>query len=197
LRYREHDLGDTESVRSILAITVAATTIAAPPAQLVTSNGRIGDLQVDVSRRAQIVAMIGQPGAERVGTWSGSGRYRALGYGCSPGPTSVTWPLLAGGPYCRTVFFLGARDGRLRNFYTSSSRYQAEKGVRIGMSTAGAQRLLHRRVFVGCESNVYIGSLTIAFDGGQRAADGHLVGGHVYAFVLHSRSHDLGLFDCL
>ena len=74
-----------------------------------------------------------------------------------------------------------------------------ESGVRIGMPTATAERLLHRRVFVGCEATVSIGKLplTIAFADGHRGPDGRLVGGHVYAFVLHSRSHDLGVFDCL
>jgi hypothetical protein len=66
------------------------------------------------------------------------------------------------------------------------------------MPTATAERLLHKRVDVGCEENIYLGnSLTIAFVGGQRAQDGHLIGGHVYAFALHGWTHDVGVFDCL
>jgi hypothetical protein len=69
------------------------------------------------------------------------------------------------------------------------------------MPTATAERLLHRRVVVGCEENIYLGrgdaSLTIAFAGGQRGRGGHLVGGHVYAFALDGRRHGVGVFDCL
>lgn len=183
-----------------VAIVVVTTVMAASPPVPVTRSGRIGDLQIDASTRAAIVASRGQPDAERIGSWAGSSRYRALGYGCSTRRrTGFDWPLLTGGPYCRTVFFLGARDRRLRDFSTTSPRYVAENGVRIGMSTAAAERLLHRRVFVGCEANLSIGNLplTIAFAGGRRGADGHLVGGYVAAFVLHSRSRDLGIFDCL
>jgi hypothetical protein len=180
-----------------LAVVVAALFAASAPVVL-TSEGKIGVMHIDVSTRAAIVAVRGQPNAERVGRWSGSLRYRALGYGCSMRRENDGWPLLAGGPYCRTVFFVAARDGRLRDFYTSSSRYLAEDGVRVGMATATAERLLHRRVVVGCEANLSIGSsLTVAFAGGRRGQDGHLEGGHVYAFVLHSRTHDLGIFDCL
>jgi hypothetical protein len=73
--------------------------------------------------------------------------------------------------------------------------------VRIGMPTATAERLLHRRVVVGCEENIYLGksaaSLAIAFTGGRRTGDGHLIGGHVYAFALDGRRHGVGVFDCL
>jgi hypothetical protein len=40
-------------------------------------------------------------------------------------------------------------------------------------------------------------SLTVAFSGGRRGRDGSLIGGHVYAFALHGRRHDVGVFDCL
>ena len=101
------------------------------------------------------------------------------------------------GPYCRTVFFLDARGGRLGTFFTTSRRYRERHGVRIGMPTATAERLLERRVFVGCESNIYLGHLTIAFVGGRRGRRGYLIGGHVGAFALHGRRHDVGVFDCL
>jgi hypothetical protein len=44
--------------------------------------------------------------------------------------------------------------------------------------------------------------LTIAFTGGSagklnRSTGLHLFGGHVYAFTLHSRRNDIGIFDCL
>jgi hypothetical protein len=178
-----------------------STLIGATSSQLVTASGRIGPLRIDVSRRAAIVAAIGRPDAERVGKSDSSRRYRALGYGCSAQAGGMAWPLLARGPYCRTVFFIDARSGRLGTFYTTSTRYREEHGVRIGMPTATAERLLHRRVFVGCEENIYLGrgdaSFAVAFAGGHRGRDGHLIGGHVYAFALEGHKHSVGVFDCL
>ena len=173
------------------------TLISGSGTQVVTASGRIGPLQVDVSRRAAIVAAAGRPDAERIGTFNGSRRYHALGYGCSRKRSDLTWPLLAHGPYCRTVFFLDPRGGRLGTFFTTSSRFREEHGVRIGMPTAMAERLLRRRVFVGCEENLYLRRLTIAFTGGHRGPRGHLIGGHVEAFALHGLRHDIGVFDCL
>lgn len=188
-------------MRTLMLVLLAQTVVAAAPTHVVTASGRIGPLRVDVSTRAAIVSVAGRPDAERVGSFNSSRRYHALGYGCSRTQTAVTWPLLAGGPYCRTVFFLDAKDGRLGTFYTTSARYREEHGVRIGMSTARAELLVRRRIPVGCEENIYLGrggaSLTIAFAGGRRGSDGYLIGGHVYAFALHSRRHDVGVFDCL
>jgi hypothetical protein len=166
--------------------------------QVVTASGRIGPLRMDLSTRNAIVSVSGRPAAERIGSFSGSRRYRALGYGCSTKNSETSWPLLSHGPYCRTVFFLDPRDGKLGTFFTTSPHYREQHGVTIGMPTATAERLLRKRVYVGCEENIYLGnSLTIAFAGGHRAQDGHLIGGHVYAFALHGRTHDVGVFDCL
>jgi hypothetical protein len=139
---------------ALALVLVAQTLFSVAPAHVVTAGGRIGPLEIDVSRRAAIVAAAGRPDAERVGSFNLSRRYRALGYGCSTRRSDRTWPLLARGPYCRTVFFLDARGGRLGTFFTTSTRYREEHGVRIGMPTATADRLLHRRVVVGCEENI-------------------------------------------
>jgi hypothetical protein len=55
----------------------------------------------------------------------------------------------------------------------------------------------------GCSDNFYLPSaedrtLTIAFSGGtlQRKTL-RVIGGHVFAFVLHSRRRDADVFDCL
>jgi hypothetical protein len=188
-------------VQALALAVLTSTLLATAPARVVTGDGRIGALRIDRSTRAAVVSAAGRPDAERVGVVDGSRRYRALGYGCSNKESDVTWPLHAHGPYCHTVFFLDLRAGTVRTFFTTSPRYREEHGVRIGMPTATAERLLHRRVVVGCEENAYLGrggvSLTVAFAGGHRARDGHLVGGRVYAFALTSRTHDLGVFDCL
>ncbi len=70
------------------------------------------------------------------------------------------------------------------------------------MRTSAAERILHERVYVGCEENVHLGALTVAFAGGAPRREAHssglhLIGGHVYAFVLHGRRNDVGVFDCL
>lgn len=191
--YRYPPLGDGVKALVVLLLTQL---IGGSPT-LITSTGRIGELQMDVSMRATIVAAAGRPDAERTGAWNGSRRYRALGFDCSTKRSDRTWPLLAGGPYCRTVFFLDARTGRLGTFFTTSNRYEEAHGVQIGMATATAEQLLRRRVVVGCEANIYSRSLTIAFAGGRRAQNGYLIGGHVEAFALHGRKDDVGVFDCL
>jgi hypothetical protein len=69
------------------------------------------------------------------------------------------------------------------------------------MPTAAAERLLHKGLVVGCETNLYLASatasLTIAFTGGVEHRNLSVTGGHVYAFVLHSQRNDAGVFDCL
>jgi hypothetical protein len=182
-------------------VLVAQTLAGAGSPAVVTATGRIGPLRMDVSGRAAIVARFGRPNAERLGTFNGSRRYLALGYSCAARQTDVTWPVAARGPFCRTVFFLDPRDGRLGTFFTTSTQFREEHGVRIGMSTAAAEHQLHRRVYVGCEENISLvkggHALTVAFAGGRRAQDGHLIGGHVYAFALHGRTHDVDVFDCM
>jgi hypothetical protein len=62
----------------------------------------------------------------------------------------------------------GLPDAERTGSFTTSSRYKAAGDVRTGMPTATAERLLQRRVRVGCEANVYKGNLTVAFAGGHR-----------------------------
>jgi hypothetical protein len=123
-------------------------------------------------------------------------------YDCSNKP-DYGWPI-ARATSCKTVFFVNRRTGRLGNFYTQSSRFSERHGVRIGMHTAKAERLLHRVVYVGCEENIHLGGqrgLTVAFTGGRaqklQNAALRLTGGHVYAFALHGGRSELGVFDCL
>ena len=97
------------------------------------------------------------------------------------------------------------RTGRLGNFFTESSRYSESHGVRIGMRTARAERLLHQLVYVGCEEDIHLGGmrgLTVAFTDGKarrmrRSQVLHLIGGHVFAFALHGGRSEVGVFDCL
>jgi hypothetical protein len=169
---------------------------------IVSASGRIGSLRIGLSDARAVIAAAGPPEADRRGSVFDSARYRALGYGCSPAPSDTAFPVLPRGPYCRSVFFVNARTGRLGDFYTTSPRYSESHGVRIAMPTAAAERILHRRVYVGCEENLRIGLLTVAFAGGvaQRASGSQglrLIGGHVFAFAVHGGRSDVGVFDCL
>lgn len=191
-------------VVALLAVAVAcgsARTAAGPT--IVTVTGRIGPLHLDRSKRADVVAFAGRPDAERRGrALGGYASYEALGYDCHARRSPTTAPLVGRGPYCRTVFYFNRTTGRLETFFTSSGRYSEAHGVRIGMPTAAAERRLHKRLTEGCEQNIYLSSatarLTIAFRGGtSRPPSLHVTGGHVYAFALHSRRSDVGVFDCL
>jgi hypothetical protein len=151
-----------------------------------------------------VIAFAGRPDTDRRGSQRnfGSVPYRALGYGCSRRASKAEWSLGPKGPFCRTVFWINLRTRRLGDFYTISRRYEESHGVRIGTATATAERILHQRVYVGCEENLRDGLLTVAFTGGvgrtTRGSPGlHLVGGHVYAFAAHGGRSDIGVFDCL
>ena len=166
----------------------------------ISVSGRVGPLRVDESRRAAVVAFAGRPQAERRGRTDRGGRYDALGYGCGPHAGGDTLPLVHGGPRCRTVFFIDARSGRLGLFYTIQPRYVESHGVRVGMPTATAERLLRQRVIVGCMAAIRLSSrhalLTVAFAGGTITRKPALRGGHVSLFALHGDRHDPGLFEC-
>jgi hypothetical protein len=167
---------------------------------------------MDRSTRADVIDFLGQPDVERRGVEYDSTPYLALGYGCSVKPDGEAFPVLetAGtgrtGPYCKTVFWMNRRTGKLGDFYTSSVKYSEGHGVRIGMKTAAAERLVNTRAGVGCGEGIYLGrpnhTLTIALGGGDERSVGvslplRLVGGHVYAFALHGQRSDIGVFDCL
>jgi hypothetical protein len=99
------------------------------------------------------------------------------------------------------VFFVDARSGQLGVVYTDDPRYRESHGVRIGMPTAEAERLLRRRLHGGCMTAIYLKSgratLTVAFSGGRVRRDGTVVGGRVVAFMLHGLRHDPGIAECL
>jgi hypothetical protein len=172
---------------------------------IVTAGGRIGVLQIDESTRADVIAFAGPPDAERRGrAGPAQPQYLALGYGCGTKTSPRDTPIAAGapGPSCGTVFYINSRTGTLETFFTTSRRYAERHGVRIGMSTSAAERLLKRRLYQGCETDVHLQSakafLTIAFTGGVVHLPHTAVrGGHVWAFVLHGVRGDAGVFDCM
>ena len=156
--------------------------------------GAIGPLQMNRSRRAQVIAYVGTPQVDRHG-----GNYEVLAYGCPAGTatrqfwTSYVVP-------CQTAFYLV--DRRLSLFFTQDRRFAEAAGVRIGTPTQRAERLLHQKAFSGCTDAIGLQGkhtrMTVSLDGGKLqivGANHYLVGGHVDAFYLHGR-RDPGVTDC-
>ena len=207
---RQTQLGFRFSVVVLLTAALAASACdtsrhMAAEAPIVGVSGRIGPLRVDVSERRAVVAFAGRPDAERRGRSPAapfrSAPYDALGYRCSGGADRDAFPLVSGGPVCRTVFFIDSRSGRLGTFYTSDPHYRESSGVRVGMPTAEAERLLHHRLHVACVAAIFLTSgratLTVLFTGGVLHHDTTVSGGHVNALVLHGLRHDPGVFECM
>ena len=166
---------------------------------------------MDRSNARDVIAFAGRPDAEGRGSEYDGTPYSAFGYECSGKQSDDAFPVLETksgrhGPNCRTVFWINLRTRKLGDFYTSAGRYSESHGVSIGMSTARAERLLHKRASVGCGEEILLGkrnrTLTIALTGGSIRNTGpsgalRLSGGHVYAFALHGWNSDIGIFDCL
>jgi hypothetical protein len=209
---------DTSNVKSTLVVLILLASGCgsghSAVRAIVSQTGQIGPLRMDRSTRGDVVSFVGRPDAERNGAegiGAGAQHFRALGYDCSEKPHDDAFGLRyppngRAGPFCETVFWISRRTGRLGDFYTTSARYSESHGVRIGMRTAEAEHRTHELAYVGCGESIFVGpggrDLTIALDGGTahklRGSTGiHLVGGHVYAFALHDRSSEVGVFDCL
>ena len=168
---------------------------------LVAATGWIGSLQLATSNAASVVALYGPPDAE--GWFIGGGAYppsRALGYECVPRERNDRWAVTNSGPWCRTVFWADPVTGAVGDFFTSSSRFVAEHGVRVGTPTATAERRLHEPTFAGCSAGFHRGDLTIWIDGGSwwqlPSHEFRVIGGRVSAFFLLNPTGELGIFDC-
>lgn len=167
---------------------------------VVTANGRIGPLHVDESDRADVTSFAGRPDSERHGRYADYPPFDALGYGCE-GKLATD---AAGVPRCETVFYLDSRSGKLALVYTEDDRFADVHDVHVGTPTAVAERLLHRRTFVGCYDGLRFdaktGFLVMWFQGGKdvaRRGSLHLVGGHVAFLVVHSQRRNPGVLDCI
>jgi hypothetical protein len=169
------------------------------PHHVVRVNGSIGPTHVDRSDRAAVIAFAGKPDATAAGRAPGYFPYRALGYDCAPRLNGGV-QLARHAPVCRTAFFFDSRSGTLETFYTSSPDYSDGHGVRIGMKQADAERLLRRRLVVGCTAALHFesptGSLSIEFGGGTEHGTS-IKGAHVTDFVVHGHRRDAGIFDCV
>lgn len=183
-----------------LCLLAAAPSAAASAAgTTLTATGHIGPLQIDRSDRSAIVAFAGSPDAEETTTYTGGPPFDALGYGCDATPPAGRG---IAGRECQTAFYVSSATDALVTFFTTAHGYRDTHGIHVGTRTGTAERLLHKRLIGGCETNFYIRTrsalFTIADLGGRsRPPNLRVRGGHIFAFVLHSPNHDLGLFDCL
>lgn len=182
-----------------VSVVWAPVTAVAEARTAITATGRIGPLQIDHSDRSAVVAFAGQPEAEETATYAGGPPFDALGYGCRDA-TPLTGREI-GGRQCHTAFYISSQTNAVVTFFTTARGYSVH-GVHIGTRTETAERLLGKPLIGGCETNFYIATrraaLTIADLGGHEHSPGlRVTGGHIYALVLHSLKHDLGLFDCL
>jgi hypothetical protein len=173
----------------------------------ITAGGRIGPLRLGHSGRAAIVAFAGEPQADETveGSVSG-GSWEGLGYDCGSSFTGgpLTAPPGNGETFCRTVYYLNPRNGRLGTFFTSLPSFVDGHGVSVGTPTAQASRREGAPAVAGCLQGIRLSTSTayfdIAIDGGhihRRGRNTLVRGGRVAALVLHSRSDDVGNFDCL
>jgi hypothetical protein len=172
----------------------------------VTSGGRIGPLRLDHSGKPEIVAFAGEPEVDETssGDLPNLG-WEALGYGC--GQTDTRAPLVATagpeGPYCRTVYYVNLETKHLGTFFTSRPNFRDAHGVSVGTRTAQAARREGAPALAGCLEGIGISTPTAMFhlviSGGHMHSHGNKLlvrGGRVGALVLHSRQHDVGVFDC-
>jgi hypothetical protein len=165
-------------------------------------DGHIGPLHVDRSDGAAVIRYAGKPDADRRSNPTGYSPYRALGYECTRKRRSDdTVQIVYRGPYCRTVFFLDGKTGKLEDFFTASAEYSESHGIRIGTPQADAERLLHQRLSIGCLAVLRLDSakahLSVEFRGGTEKGTS-IKGALVSDFALHGiHGHDYGIFDCL
>ena len=154
----------------------------------ISLDGHIGPLQLARSRPPAIISFAGTPDVRAPGR---------LGYDCVPQERGLRWRVRR--EYCRTVFFVNPRTGRLGDVFTSSPQYVLAP-LHAGSSTEAAEHRLNRRAYGGCSNTIYAAGakteLTVVIDGAARRPSGHLVGGHVAAFVLHSKTDGVDAFDC-
>lgn len=176
----------------------------------ITLGGRVGALQLDASTEVDVRAFAGLPDATAVGNFDAIPRgpnYLALGYSCQ---TSEAPDLgfVDGSAYCRTVFYVNVRTGRLVGFHSASPLY-AFRGASPRMRTADARRHIHRIAQGGCLTGFFLfgrhnhASLFGEVDGGHALPHGQgpnailrISGGHLAALELESNRHPVGLLFC-
>jgi hypothetical protein len=136
--------------RTALIITLAATVAAsagcaARGTPIVRGDGRVGPLRIDVTTKAQLLALEGKP--DRVEAEFFPPRTKPVGqtlfYRC--------------GRHCETAYSINNATGRLSDFQTSSPHFVTERGSHVGMPAQEAARREHTKAWgPGCGPGPYL-----------------------------------------
>jgi len=124
---------------AILAAAVASGCgSSGPTAWEVHPDGRIGQLQIDVSTEGEIRRFAGKPSRVEPDFWPGKkGQFgHSLQYRC--------------GRKCLTNYSINKATGRLSDYWTQSPRFRTERGSHVGMSAKRAAHLEGRKLVPGC-----------------------------------------------
>jgi hypothetical protein len=197
------------SVRALALACLAATVLLGAGAPLasasggagtVTSGGGVGQLRINESGLAAVLAFAGQPDAQTVARGAGGRMYDALGYVCGAARQGIEAPV-GQRFYCDTAFYIDVRSNTLEQFFTTSRRYHDDHGVHVGMPTAEADGREHRAAIIGCAEGMALrhghSALVIAMSGGHREGRRRLVGGHVALLAVDSTLRRPGVFVCI
>ena len=198
----------------ILALSTAAvlgTAEAAGGGGVLSPRGRVGELRIDESRRADIRRFAGSPGftgrGRAAANFSGTvaAWYEAFGYACSR-RRSHTHGLDPGGArpahvWCRTIYFVNPRTGKLAGFWTDSIEFRTNKGSRPGMRQDVADRLEGAHPYIhaltGIDLSTRTATLFIENKGcrpGPNLNTSPCLGGVVRCLILEGR-HPVGLLE--
>jgi hypothetical protein len=180
---------------------------------LISLSGGVGAVRLGVSTEAEVTAAIGSPDAtaEDSFRFDGAPRYKALGYTCALTKAGNRIPLTydgAGGPYCRTVYYINLREGVFGSFWTTSAAFRTAAGTRVGTATETAARRERRSPANGCHVGFTENSATLVLvidiaGFKQRLVhpqrNDHLAiptAGRVFDFAVDSRKSGVGLLFC-
>jgi hypothetical protein len=150
----------------------------------ITASGSIGDVQLDRSGVADVVAFAGRPDFRAVGDFQGTQgatrdasakrifpSFLVLGYGCAHTASnhrSDPTPYQQSGTYCLTNYYFRLRIERkpssvqaLSGVWTGSPHFHTSRGASPGMSQATVDRREHGDGGVheiGCHQGIYLAS---------------------------------------
>jgi hypothetical protein len=190
--------------------TAAARSPALVRGAVLSAVGRLGALRIDKSTPADIRRFAGAPAFVGRGKTAANFAgflplYKALGYACSrrrsrgygldPGGAR------AAGVWCRIVYFVNPKTGRLAGFWTDSNEFRTRRGSRPGMRQALADRIEGARAHVGALTGIALSTRTARLfienkgcKPGPNLNSSPCLGGIVRALILEGR-HPVGLLE--
>lgn len=183
------------AVTTAIVVFAAATGVAvASGAISLSTNGQLGPLRLDHSTASDVKHFLGSPVDTKTGSFDVNlPKFQELQYGCKDGKICAD-------------FYINRQTGKLVGLSTTSSSFVGPFGVKVGMNTAQANGLAHRKAMVGCEPGFYFGSsygthrtpaLLIVGDDGRANPGGRVLhGGHVDFIEFESTRHPVGVTFC-